>query len=231
MSNPGVSMLRGALIACMFASSSHLLAGYTIGEQLHIQRVVHDHLVRMGRIHDGPYHEEQLAHKLEELERDVSAYRDLALETLSHFLRNPEDDFQECTVTRAVLRFVRDLPEDASRMMVRALPTENSAGDRCVLDVLVRLGPDAYPYLLRCAKGKVASKSSWCLAALLEQSIQLPGVDRAIGLVDEVGRQREPPSSRGDIARAAARWETWWDEARDGLRWNRQTYRLEQLDR
>lgn len=202
------------------------LAGYTISEQVQMKAEVRHHLVRMGHVSPGPHYAQEMERKADELERAVSSFRDLAMESLSHFLRNPEDDFGECTIAFALGRFSADDPEKTARILVRALPTTDAEGDACVQDALASLGPVAFPFLMECAGGKAPERSGQCLQALLTQSAHLPGVPEALG----VDPQAASPDRRAEIRDTAARWRRWWEGSREHLRWDPATRKLVEIE-
>lgn len=216
----------GALLLLASGLPAHGLAGYTISEQVDVRRQVHRNLERMGRIPPGPHYEQEMDRKVDEMAREVGALADLALASLGHFLRNPEEAFGECAVAYAIPRFAAGAPGRAVEILIEGIPAPSEGADRCLVDAAVRLGPEAYPHLARCASAKRASRSWFCLRALLEQSRGVPGLDQALGLCEG----GEPPARRAEIRRAAAGWEVWWEERRAGLRWNPATRRLEETE-
>ena len=223
-------MKRRALgLACLLAvtSSSWVLAGHRMSDQIRVRNTVHEYLVRMGAIADGPYHEESMDNKVKELAREVGALPDLTLQVLGHYLRNPEAGFDECTVAYCVDRFGWQEPEVAVRAMVRGLPTRHPDGDRCVAQALARIGPGAFPSLEACASSESSPKAYWCLEALLVPTRGLAPTDEDVGVLNEDARQLDMGSARKRIRALVVRWGAWWEDRKGRLHWNRESGMLE----
>jgi hypothetical protein len=212
------------MAAVMFAASpGH--AGRKLSDRQAVQATVHEYLVRMGHLREGPAYERSMRQALDEMALEVGPFQDLAIEYLGGFLRNPDNDFDECTAAYGLPHFGATDPQQAVRVLIRGLPTRNDRGDRCVGEAMRALGPPGYPWLVRCAEIKGDPEVYWCLDALLDQSLHLPDLLAMLGK-DEL----EPDTSRTKVQAMAGRWEAWYEKRADDLEWDMETQLLQERE-
>ena len=221
--------LRGGILALLLAATALAAlpghAGRRMSDRYAVRATIHRYLVRLGHLQDGPHYAQSMRQVLEEMVLDVGPFHDLAIEYLGGFLRNPETDFDECTVTQAMGPFGGQDPQQAVRVLIRGLPTRNVESDTCVGKAMRQLGPPAYPWLVRCAEVKGDPEIYWCLDALLDQSRHLADIAEKLAAAEP-----RPDSARSEIQRWAGQWETWYEKRAAELEWDPETQLLQERE-